>query len=184
MKRFSMLGVAWAATVFLSMIAAGCGSHGDMMDGPSPSAKSGTMLLSVTPAGGATGVSTSAAIMLRFSARMAAGMEPFVDLHQGGLDGPAVPMHCEFSSDRTILTCVPGTPLRAHLAYTLHIGGGMMDFDDHPIDMDQYRGTMGGQWIEGGMMGSFHDTSPWGMMGGNWRGTNGSYGMAFPFTTG
>lgn len=70
------------------------------------------------------------------------------------------------------------------MAHTLHIGGGMMDSDNHSIDMDTYRGTMGGQWILGSMMGTSHDGSPWGMMGGNWRGTNGGYGMAFPFTTG
>ena len=43
--------------------------------------------------------------------------------------------------------------------------------------------TMGGQWITGGMMGGSHAGGAWGMMGPGWRNSNGSYGMAFSFTT-
>jgi len=42
---------------------------------------------------------------------------------------------------------------------------------------------MGGQWIMGGMMGGSDGGGSWGMMGSGWRNTNGSYGMAFTFTT-
>jgi hypothetical protein len=111
-------------------------------------------------------------------------MEPFVDLHQGGLDGPVLAMRCDFSADRTTLTCTPGAPLSPRTIYTLHMGGGMRDSTGRTIDMGQYGGAMGGQWIMGGMMGPSHAGSPWGMMGGNWQGTNGSYGMGFQFTTG
>ena len=42
---------------------------------------------------------------------------------------------------------------------------------------------MGGQWVMGGMMGNSHAGGSWGMMGPAWRNANGSYGMAFSFTT-
>ena len=36
---------------------------------------------------------------------------------------------------------------------------------------------------KGGMMGTGHAGTAWGMMGGGWRHSNGAYGMAFTFTT-
>jgi len=42
---------------------------------------------------------------------------------------------------------------------------------------------MGEQWLMPGMMGGTHAGASMGMMGSGWRGSNGSYGMAFPFTT-
>ena len=51
------------------------------------------------------------------------------------------------------------------------------------LDYAQYGPMMGGQWIMGGMMGSSHGGDPWGMMGPGWHNANGSYGMAFTFTT-
>lgn len=170
--------------VALPMLAAGCGSDADMMTGPGGLPGAGTMLLSVTPAGGATGVPTNSTMVLRFSAPMASGMEPFVDLHSGGLEGPIIAMRCDFSADRTTLTCAPGAALAPRTIYTLHVGGGMRDSFGRTIDMGQYGAGMSGQWIMGSMMGSSHGGSAWGMMGGNWQGTNGSYGMAFQFTTG
>ena len=172
-----------AIALFLPMLAVGCGGEGDMMTGPDGRTGTGTML-SVTPIGGAVGVPANSTMVLRFSGPMASGMEPFVDLHQGGLDGPVVATRCDFSADRTTLTCTPGAPLSPRTTYTLHVGGGMRDSAGRVIDMAQYGGAMGGQWIMGGMMGPSHAGSSWGMMGGNWQGTNGSYGMAFPFTTG
>jgi hypothetical protein len=81
------------------------------------------------------------------------------------------------------MTCTPNIPLSARTAYTLHVGAGMRDSAGRAIDMAQYGGAMGGQWITGAMMGPSHAGGSWGMMGGNGQGTNGSYGMAFPFTT-
>ena len=132
-----------------------------MMRGPDGFPGTGTMLLSVTPAGGAVGVSPNSAMVVRFSGPMASGMEPLVDLHQGGLDGPVVGMSCASSTDRTTLTCTPVVPLARTTAYTLHVGGGMRDSAGRFIDMAQYGGTMGGQWITGGMMGPSHAGSPW-----------------------
>lgn len=170
--------------VVLPVLGVGCGGESNMMTGPGATTGSGTMLLSMVPTGGATGVPANSTMVLRFSASMASGMEPFVDLHQGGLDGPVVAMRCDFSADRMTLTCTPGALLSPRTTYTLHVGAGMRDSAGRTIDMGQYGGAMGGQWITGSMMGPSHAGSQWGMMGGNWQGTNGSYGMAFQFTTG
>lgn len=180
-----MTGMLKTAAMAAAMLAAACGGEGDMMTGPGGAMSgTGTALLSVAPPGGATGVSVNATMVVRFSGAMASGMEPFVDLHQGGLDGLVVPMACAFSTDRTTLTCSPQAPLMPRTAYTLHVGGGMRDASGRSLDMGQYGVAMGGQWVMGGMMGPSHAGGPWGMMGGNWQGANGSYGMAFPFTTG
>jgi hypothetical protein len=62
-----------------------------------------------------------------------------------------------------------------------HLGGGMMTQAGQPVDYGQP--MMAGQWITGGMMGGSHAGGSWGMMGPNWHNANGSYGMAFSFTT-
>jgi len=59
----------------------------------------------------------------------------------------------------------------------------MMTQAGQPLDYGRYGPMMGGQWIMGGMMGGAHAGGAWGMMGPNWRSANGSYGMAFSFTT-
>jgi len=159
---------------------------GDMMDGPSGVAMpaGSAAFLSVSPAGGATGVSTSTTITLRFGAAMAVGMEDFMDLHVGDLSGGTIPMSCAWSGDRTVLNCTPTVPLQSHTTYWIHLGGGWMTQAGQPVDYSQYGPMMGGQWIQGTMMGSgFHAGAPWGMMTGYWRNTNGAYGLAFSFTT-
>ena len=112
---------------------------------------------------------------------MYAGMEQYVDLHEGDLDGPLVPMHYGWSSDRHTLACTPDARLRSHTRYTLHVGAGMMDADDHPVDLGHMGPQMGGQWV----MGSTHHggSSDHGMMGNGWHDSNGHYGMSFSFTT-
>lgn len=175
----------------LGLMLAACGDDGGGMMGPStrgmgagtmPGNAAATMLMSVSPAAGATGVPTTASAVLRFSGPMAMGMERYVDLHRGDLSGSVVPMGCALSSDRTVITCVPAAPLASRTPYTLHVGAGMIDASGRPVDMSN---GMGGQWIMGGggMMGSSHAGSPWGTMTGPWMGANGSYGMAFPFAT-
>jgi hypothetical protein len=139
-------------------------------------ASTGTELLGVSPRGGATGVSVGANLSISFSHGMLQGMEQYVDLHEGELNGSRVQIHCGWSSDRTTLVCTPESPLKARTRYTLHIGGGMMDADDHPVDIALMGPRMGGQWA----MGASHHGS---MMGTGWHGPNGSYGMSFSFTT-
>lgn len=182
MRRVFAIG-GWTLA---SVVAFGCGGgHDEMMMGPSGPGEGlgSSAFLSVTPAGGANGVPVSTSIVMRFGTAMGFGMEQYVDLHQGDLAGPIAPMTCAWSADHTALTCAPSTPLEPHTTYWIHLGGGLMTQAGQPIDYDQYAPMMGGEWIQGGMMGGSHAGSPWGMMGNGWHNANGAYGMAFPFTT-
>lgn len=169
-----------------SVVAFGCGggSHGETMTGPSgPGEMGSAAFLSVLPSGGATGISASTSIVMRFGTAMGPGMEQYVDLHRGDLSGSVVSMSCAWSGDHTTLTCAPLEPLHAGTTYWIHVGGGMMTQAGQLIDYDRYGPMMGGQWIQGGMMGGSHAGSPWGMMGNGWHNANGAYGMGFSFTT-
>ncbi|NOT09155.1 MAG: hypothetical protein HOP28_13225, partial [Gemmatimonadales bacterium] len=104
----------------VAILAAGCGSS--MMDN-----NLATQLLSISPSGGATGVSTMPDIVFTFNRPMMTGMERYLALHQGGLTGPTMPMSCNWSDGRATLTCRPDRPLAQVSAYTMHLGGGMMD---------------------------------------------------------
>jgi Bacterial Ig-like domain len=176
-----------ASLMLASVVAFGCGGggHDEMMTGPSGTGAGMGLaaFLSMSPSGGQAGVSVSTPIVMRFGSAMASGMEQYVDLHDGDLAGPVVPMSCAWSGDRTSLTCTPSEPLRSRTTYWIHLGGGLMTQAGQPIDYDAYGPGMGGQWIQGGMMGGSHAGTAWGMMGGPWHGANGAYGMAFPFTT-
>ncbi len=138
-------------------------------------------LTTVSPTPAATAVATSTTITLTFGQPMMAGMEQYMDLHQGGIGGPAVPMSCGWSPDFTTLTCTPTNPLAAGTQFTIHVGAGMTDAQNHMMDMNDWT-TMGGQWATSGMMGGTHAGQPVGMMGAGWK--HGSYyGMLFSFTT-
>jgi hypothetical protein len=138
-------------------------------------------LTTVSPTPAATAVATSTTITLTFGQPMMAGMEQYMDLHQGGIGGPAVPMGCGWSPDFTTLTCTPTNPLAAGTQFTIHVGAGMTDGQNQMMDMNDWT-TMGGQWATSGMMGGTHAGQPMGMMGAGWK--HGSYyGMLFTFTT-
>ena len=154
-----------------ALLVAGCGST--MMD-----SSLSTQLVSVSPRGGAVGVSTTPDIVLSFNHAMMAGMEQYLALHLGTVTGPTIPMSCSWSDGRKTLSCHPGQPLASATSYTIHMGGGMMDSDGQPVGMDSYGMGMGGQWATGGMMGGQS-----GMMGPGWQGAGGTYGMMFGFTT-
>ena len=156
-----------------------------MMTGPTAMSAQGhaAALVSVTPGGGSTAVSTSTSITLHFGAAMAVAMEQYVDLHVGSIAGSVVPMGCTWSPDRATLTCVPTIPLDSRTTYVIHMGGGMMTEAGLPVDYDQYGRGMGGQWLMVGMLGPNHGGHAWGTMGPGWRGSNGGYGMEFAFTT-
>jgi hypothetical protein len=180
--------VSWTVTVaaLLGMVA--CGGGSQMTSSPTMTGTSatptagGTMLAAVMPAGNSIAVPTSTSIVMRFDHAMASGMENYLDLHEGDTSGPTTPMSCGWSSDRTVLTCLPESPLKPQTRYVIHMGDGMMDADDHLVNMNQGL-AMGGQWLMAGMMGGLHAGAPMGMMGSGWRGSNGSYGMVFTFTT-
>lgn len=138
-------------------------------------------LTAVSPAPAASAVATSSTIMLTFGQPMMAGMEQYMDLHQGAVSGATVPMSCAWSPDQTTLTCTPTSPLAAATQYTIHVGAGMTDAQNHMMNMDGWT-TMGGQWATSAMMGAIHAGQPVGMMGTGWK--HGShFGMLFTFTT-
>lgn len=153
------------------VLAAACGSN--MMD-----TELATQLLSVSPRGGSSRVPVSTDIVLTFNQAMMAGMEQYVALHRGTVTDPTILMSCNWSDGQKTLTCRPGQPLAAATRYTVHVGGAMMTTGGQRVDMDRNGMGMGGQWVTGGMMGG-----QTGMMGTGWMHANGSYGMAFEFTT-
>lgn len=156
---------------------------GSGMTGSGGGASAGAAFISVSPAGGATGMAVGSPITLRFSGAMGAGMEQYVDLHLGDLSGAEVAMSFAWSADRTLLTCTPASALASRTTYAIHLGGGMMSAGGIAVDYTTYGPGMGGQWIMGGMMTGTHGGMGWGMMGSGWRNANGSYGMVFTFTT-
>ncbi len=177
-----MSKVVLPLVVCAALAAGACGSTPSqpMM---APAQENAAALMAVEPPEGAVGVSRNASIVLRFSGPMASGMEQYMDLHEGDLSSGTVPLSCSWSTDRETMTCVPRSPLRTHTLYTIHVGGGMMGANGMMVDYSRGQ-AMGGQWIMGGMMSRAHGGGMgWGMMGGDWRNPNGSYGMAFTFTT-
>jgi hypothetical protein len=173
---------AGALVASLAVIVA-CGSDGTGPSSPPPAAAT-TELLSVMPPGGSTGVSTTGNMVMTFDHPMMVGMEQYLDLHRGDASGPLEPIGCTWSSDRLTVTCQPAEPLQHDSEYTFHAGGGMMDADDHPIDLGPHGTQMGGQWLMPGMMGGMHAGMPMSGMGAGWKAANGSYGMVFTFATG
>lgn len=165
--------VAFSAFLF----ALGCS---DSANAPNQTA---TTLAAVSPAGGATNVDPAAPIHLTFSGPVGQGMENYLDVHKGTTADATVPMTCTWSADRTTLTCTHAAPLASASTYTIHVGGGMMDANGHPVDMDAMVNLMGGVWLMPGMMGGMHAGEPMNTMGQGWQGSNGSYGMMFSFTT-
>ena len=126
-------------------------------------------LTAVSPTPAATGVAPTTTISMTFGQPMMAGMEQYVDLHDGDITGPTVPMTCGWNQAETTLTCAPTQSLDSLTTYTMHLGAGMTDAMGHRMSLADWTGR-GGQWATGTMM------------GGGW--TDGShYGMLFPFTT-
>jgi hypothetical protein len=166
--------------------ACGDGNQGPVsMAGPSGMGTQGdaSAFMSIVPAGTSTGVSTSTSITVQFGGTMAAGMEQYVDLHVGSVEGPTVPMGCSWSAERTTLTCHPAAALDPHTTYMVHLGGGMTTQAGARVDYGHHGPMMGGYWVTGGMMGGNHAGHPWGAMGPGWHDAHDGYGMAFPFTT-
>ena len=178
--------IGWLATLLAATLGVACGGGSSMtgsdMTGSGGGPAAGAALMSVSPAGGATGMAVGSPMTFRFSGAMGTGMEQYVDLHMGDLSGAEIAMSCAWSADRTQLTCTPSSPLASRTTYALHLGGGMMGSGGGAVDYTAGLG-MGGQWIMGGMMTGTHGGMGWGMMGGVWRNANGSYGMVFTFTT-
>jgi hypothetical protein len=157
-----------------------------------PAADSPTQLMSVIPTGGSTNVNPNAPIVVEFSHAMMADMTGYMVLHEGAVTGPVVAGTWAWNAERTRATFTPAAPLKARTAYTIHMGGAMMDAEGRHVGFQQHGSHMGGQTATGGMMGGgmmgggmmgggmMADSS---MMGPGWRHADGSYGMVFTFTT-
>lgn len=142
-----------------------------------------TSIVGVSPAGGATNIAVDTVITMRFDHAMMSSMEQYVTLHRDSLRGPMVAGSFAWSADRTQLMFTPGTPLASHTMYVLHVGGGMTDGAGSPIDYGQCP-AFGGQSVTTSMMGGGGMRGGGsGEMGPGWQGANGTYGMAFVFTT-
>ena len=146
------------------------------MAGPAMSGQ--VALQSVSPASGATGVSLTMPMTMRFSGAMGRGMESYVLMHEGTLTGPVVTGRWAWSADRRTLTFTADAPLRARTTYLIHMGGGMRAADGALLDYGSCAG-LGGQSVSAGMMAGGGS----GMMGSGWQGSDGGYGMIFTFTT-
>ncbi len=176
-----------AAAAVLTVLSGGLGGCGHEVAAP---AASPTILASVIPAGGSTGVDPNGPIEVAFSHPMMQGMEAYAMLHEGDVTGPEVPGAWSWSDDRATLRFVPDAALRPRMQYTIHLGGRMMDEEGATVDMDEAAQSCGGQWATGAMWGGVGSGpggmmggAPGGMMGSGWQGANGSYGMVFTFTT-
>jgi len=171
---------------FTAVIAASLAACGGGLSGPLTPASSATVVLDVVPGAGATGVSPSGAIVIRFNHPMMAAMDPLVALHKGTVTGPEVPGAFAWSADGTQLTFTPGEQLESKTTYVLHLSPNLTDALGNRLDFGACARSVGGQPVSSGMM-------PGGMMGGGWPGTMGpgwqagsgtwGYGMIFTFTT-
>lgn len=155
-------------------------------DATGPEGEEVAALASVQPAGGSVDVSVDATVVVTFDHAIGFGMEQYAALHEGEVTGPEVSGSWSRSEDGTQLIFTPAAPLKPATTYVIHIGGGMMDADGHPVNLGMHGTGMGGQWATQSMMSG-------GMMGGGMMGThmgagwqhhsNGTYGMIFTFTT-
>jgi len=182
------LRIAVGGLAMVALATVGCAGHGDHMGpmglaGPSSMWIGQPLLLSVSPAGGTSGVSVTTQMVLTFGVAMGQGMEQYVDLHRGDLAGPTLSLHCGWAANGTVLECTPLEPLEAQTTYWLHLGGGLHDPAGQGIDLGPYGPMYGGSWITGGMMMGSHAGQPWAAMGAGWHDAGHGYGMAFPFTT-
>lgn len=144
---------------------------------PSEPAASGRVgLQSISPSNGATGVSITMPVAMRFSGRLGGGMERYIVVHEGSITGPVVAGSWSWSDDGRTLTFTPDVPLKSRTTYVVHMGGGMRDASGMPLDYGSCAG-LGAQPLGGGMM------PGGGMMGPGWQGAEGGHGMIFTFTT-
>jgi hypothetical protein len=182
MKRtYALFGIPMLLAGFV-----GCSSD----DIAGPGAPTETVLLNVVPQGGSVDVAPGSTVTIRFNHSMNPAMSEYTAVHEGDLTGPEAVGTWRWSENHTTLTLMPGQPFRPATTHTIHLGGGMMDTNGDHVDFGQHGPGMGGQWATGDMMGG-------GPMGGGPMGggpgphagegwehpTNGSFGMAFTFTT-
>jgi hypothetical protein len=180
------------ALLLLGLLLTGVVACSDSADVVGPAGTGETVLLDVVPQGGSTNVSRTDPIIVRFNHPVQEHMSQYADLHEGDVDGPVVDGMWTWSNGHRTLTFTPAEPLKPSTMYTIHLGGGMLDHEGSPVNFDRHGPQMGGHWVgeemfNAGRMGDGPGAGgpAGGMahMGDGWKHRNGSYGMAFSFTT-
>lgn len=166
-----MLAYHWKGPAVLAALGVAGACHwpmGSDMD------RGSTIVTSVSPPGGATGVATDGRIEIVFSSAMAPGAETYVAVHAGDdATGPAVPGAWSWSADGMRLTFGPAAPLASGAAYAIHLGGGMRDAAGGSINYESCVSRHGGQMVRSGNL-----------VGQGGCHSGGSYGAVFSFVTG
>jgi len=163
------------------------GTYGMVFSFTTAAGPAGAALASVHPMGGAVDVAVGDTIALTFDHPIAAGMEAYAALLEGSVTGSEVAGVWSRSEDGTRLLFVPSAPLKAATTYVIHVGGGMMDGDGLPVNLEMHGLEMGGSWatrdmMTGGMGGGMGGQGT--HMGTGWQHpSNGTYGVVFTFTT-
>lgn len=160
------------------LVAAATVAWSGTTDTLAPTAATTVALESVSPANGATSVSVTIPMVMRFSTPMGNGMEAYMAVHEASVTGPLVAGMWSWSTDHRVATFTPNAPLKAHTTYVIHMGGGVQGANGHPVDTASCT-ALGGRSVTSGMMGGGMS----GMMGNGWRRADGTYGMIFSFTT-
>ena len=141
-------------------------------------------LTHVVPTGDATDVDPNGPVSVTFSHPGAPGMEMYVTLHEGDVNGPEVPGQWSWSDDGMTLTFMPEEQLKPQTLYTIHVGGGIQDATGGTCNFDGAGQQFGGRWATEGMMtGGMMGGAGRNMTGPGWQHPNGFYGMLFSFTT-
>jgi hypothetical protein len=177
----------------LAIVVAGC-------DGSPTASRIRTTLLSLSPTGGSAQVDPDRHIEVTFSSSMMAGMERYVELHEGDYTGPVVSGTWSWAPatmvsvisrsgpiqarERTTLFFTPNQALRPGTGYTVHLGGNLRDANGNSIDYASHgERHIQGEWVGAGRMAEAGMMMGQGHMVSDWVHANGSYGMAFTFTT-
>ena len=169
-------------------------------DGSPTASRIPTSLVSLSPIGESANVDPTREIQVSFSASMMMGAERYAELHEGSYGGPVVagtwrwapPTVARVASrfqptqsiERTTLLFTPDRPLTAGTRYTVHLGGNLQDARGRRIEYTSHGVRhLGGDWVTAGAMMDAGMAPGEGHMVPDWQHGNGSYGIAFPFTT-
>jgi hypothetical protein len=144
-----------------------------------------TALVAVQPLDGAAGIDVGANVVLTFDHEIGIGMEAYIRVVEGEVDGEDVLGSWTMSSDRMVLTFTPNEPFSPGTTYFIHMGGGMRDGVGGLVNLQRHGLGMGGEWVTEFMLTGGRGMGMGGQshMGEGWQHTNGSYGMVFSFTT-
>jgi hypothetical protein len=140
-----------------------------------------TQLLTISPRPGAATSTVGTPITLTFDGSMDSTARQFVDLHQGAVAGPIVPMTCLWSNENSTLACAATTtqPLVADSLYILHVGSGLTTSRGGMLGTSGMT-AMGGTAVDGSAM-TMHGGQSTGGIGSGWTGSGpgGGFGYAF-----